>query len=78
MTIAIIVLSVLVVLLVALVLFLTYGISNLQGQRDTLYELNKDMADKLCLQQELVYMKHGTHLPYSIRALERAMGELGK
>ena len=78
MTIAIIVLSVLVVLLVALVLFLTYGISNLQGQRDTLYELNKDMADKLCLQQELVYMKHGILLPDSVRALERAMGELSK
>jgi len=78
MTTAIIVLSVLVALLVALVLFLTYGISNLQGQRDALFELNKEMSDKVCLQQQLVYEKYGTHLPYSVRALERAMGELNK
>jgi len=78
MTVAIIVLSIALVILLALVIILGYANTRLLGQIDIYESENRKLSDKVCLQQELVFLKYEYHIPYSVRALERSIGELNK
>ena len=70
---AIIILSIGVVVLAMLSIFLFYGATQLEGQRDALERENKLCSEKINLSQQLVFEKYNHYLPSSERCLTEAI-----